>query len=133
MTISKRESSQASVEWKYLASGISSSGAGVTISQTKVSMLNTYRSETMRRSVTRRPPYHTKGLSKVEPRDNRRRTKRYIFEPTTVVDAPFEKRQTTELQNYRGWGKLTTSFGGITPVVFRQNVVKSDIECIVRN
>lgn len=54
-------------------------------------MSNTYRSETMRRSVTRRPPYHIEGLSKGDVETREQRTKRYILEPTTVVDAPYDK------------------------------------------
>ena len=88
--------SHESALWKYRAPGISSPGKGGTLVQTKVSRSKTYRSETIRRSATRRPP------------------KRYILSPTIVVEAP-------------------TSLGGTVPDVLRDEVVRSETECMMVN
>lgn len=55
-------------------------------------------------------------------------TKRYIFDPTTVVDAPCETGQEWGSDDEKG---PTTSFAGTSPEVFLQKVVRSDMECIV--
>lgn len=60
-----------------------------------------------------------------------RLTNRYIFEPTTVVDAPWMQER-LRYNLHRRTQVLTTSFGGTSPVVFRQNVVRSETECILK-
>jgi hypothetical protein len=51
-----KKDSQISALWKYRAPGTSSSSEGSNFSHTNVSKSNTYMSETILRSVTRRPP-----------------------------------------------------------------------------